>query len=149
MRKNTYYLLGGVVAIFVVAFFWWSMIISNPFPVMIAFLLGATLLYYTSKRISGVVEDEMRTMIAQKAAWRTMEVFWILFFINALSEVVLAFGYLPGLTHPPPPGSPPPQLPLESWGMLQLGLLCLMIFVYVGFRMYYANKYGETDEEQD
>jgi uncharacterized membrane protein len=69
MRTNTYYLLVGAVAIFVVSFFWWSMITSNPFPLMIAFLIGATLLYYANKRISEVTEDEMTAMITQKAAW--------------------------------------------------------------------------------
>jgi uncharacterized membrane protein len=149
MKINTYYIIVGIVALFVVVFFWWSMLTSNPFPVMIAFLIGATLLYYTGKRISGVKDDEMTIMIAQKAAWRTMEVFWILFFANGIGELILAFGNVPGITPPPSPGSPPPRLPLEAWGILQLGLLCLMIFVYVGFRMYYARKYGELDEEQD
>jgi hypothetical protein len=38
---------------------------------------------------------------------------------------------------------------LKMIGYLQLGLLCLMIFLYVGFRLYYARKFGEweTDEE--
>jgi hypothetical protein len=60
-----------------------------------------------------------------------------------------------------------PRLPREFWldrrsqpvpleimspkmiGYIQLGLLCLMIFLYVGFRFYYARKFGdwETDEE--
>jgi uncharacterized membrane protein len=103
MRKNTYYILVGVIAAFIVAFFWWSMFTSNPFPVMIAFLIGATLVVYAGKQVSGAEEDEMTAMIAQKAAWRTMEVFWILFFANGIGEVVLAFGNVPGLTPPPSP----------------------------------------------
>jgi hypothetical protein len=40
---------------------------------------------------------------------------------------------------------------LGYFGYLQLALLFLMFFLYVGFRIYYAHKYGEweTDEEQD
>ncbi len=40
---------------------------------------------------------------------------------------------------------------LGYFGYMQLALLFLMFFLYVGFRIYYARKYGEweTDEEQD
>jgi uncharacterized membrane protein len=40
---------------------------------------------------------------------------------------------------------------LGHFGYLQLALLFLMFFLYVGFRLYYARKYGEweTDEEQN
>jgi hypothetical protein len=44
---------------------------------------------------------------------------------------------------------PPDILSPRMMGYIQLGLLCLMIFLYVGFRINYARKYGnfETDEE--
>ena len=40
---------------------------------------------------------------------------------------------------------------LGYFGYMQLAFLFLMFFLYVGFRVYYARKYGEweTDEEQD
>ncbi|HOU81491.1 MAG TPA: hypothetical protein PLE57_09560, partial [Methanoregulaceae archaeon] len=40
---------------------------------------------------------------------------------------------------------------LGHFGYLQLALLFVMFFLYVGFRIYYARKYGEweSDEEQD
>ena len=46
-------------------------------------------------------------------------------------------------------GGEPEMLGPRLMGYFQLGLLCLMIFLYVGFRIYYARKYGEweTDEE--
>jgi hypothetical protein len=34
-------------------------------------------------------------------------------------------------------------------GYFQLGLLCLMFFLYVGFRIYYARKYGEWDTDEE
>jgi uncharacterized membrane protein len=33
--------------------------------------------------------------------------------------------------------------------MLQLALLCLMVILYVGFRMYYARKYGEWEKDEE
>jgi uncharacterized membrane protein len=34
-------------------------------------------------------------------------------------------------------------------GFVQLGFLCLMIFLYVAFRIYYARKYGEWDTDEE
>lgn len=47
--------------------------------------------------------------------------------------------------------SDPGLIRLGYFGYIQLALLFLMFFLYVGFRIYYARKYGEweTDEEQD
>jgi hypothetical protein len=79
-----------------------------------------------------------------------LEIFWVLFFAISLGGAVFGLGA---------PGFPPPRLrpegegliPLGNLGIMQMGLLFLMIFLYVGFRMHYARQYGEwaTDEEQD
>ena len=44
------------------------------------------------------------------------------------------------------------ELPfIGGFALIQMALLSLMIILYVGFRVYYARKYGDwdTDEEQD
>ncbi len=98
--------------------------------------------------------------ITQKAALRTFEVFWVIFFAISLGGAVIGLG-APGFPRPPPP--PDGGLVLSSGehfriamslghiGIMQMVLLVLMIFLYVGFRIYYARRYGdwETDEEQD
>ena len=38
---------------------------------------------------------------------------------------------------------------LKMIGYVQLGLLCLMIFLYVGFRFYYARKFGEWESDEE
>ena len=79
---------------------------------------------------------------------RTMQVFWVVFCAFSIGAVMQIL-YVPTFPRPPP-GSPPPNLlGPRMMGYIQLGLLCLMIFLYVGFRIYYARKYGdfETDEE--
>jgi hypothetical protein len=41
------------------------------------------------------------------------------------------------------------MLGLRMIGFFQLTMLCLMIFLYVGFRIYYARKYGEWDTDEE
>lgn len=148
MKKNTFYIIVGIVAAIEVAAFWWSLHTSTALLIEIAFVLGIAVIYLARRRISEVVEDERTAMITQKAALRTFEVLWVAFFALGLGQVVVGFGKLPGLPTQLQPMIPP-QAPADQIGMLMLGLLCLSIFAYVGFRMYYANKYGEMDEEQD
>jgi len=150
MKRNTFYILAGIVGLALVGIFWLSVEIHNPTLITVAFIAGIVLLYWLRTRISDRIEDERTILISQKSAMRTIEVFWVVFFAISLGGVVLGLG-APGF--PKPPHRPPDEglIPLGHLGFMQMTLLCLMIFLYVGFRMYYARQYGEwdTDEEQD
>ncbi|WP_292365784.1 MULTISPECIES: DUF2178 domain-containing protein [unclassified Methanoculleus] len=165
MKRNTFYLLAGIVALAEVGIFWLSVEIERPILIQIAFVLGVLLIYGARRMVEDRVEDERTAMITQKAALRTLEVFWVVFFMLSLGSAVAAFSRPLGLRPPPPPDpntthtlimriTEPDVLPFDLFGRFAVGqlvLLCLMIFLYVGFRVYYARKYGEwdTDEEQD
>lgn len=150
MKRNTFYILAGIVGLALVGIFWLSVEIHNPTLITVAFIAGIVILYWLRTRISDRIEDERTILISQKSAMRTIEVFWVVFFAISLGGVVLGLG-APGF--PKPPHRPPDEglIPLGHLGFMQMTLLCLMIFLYVGFRMYYARQYGEwdTDEEQD
>lgn len=165
MKRNTFYLLAGIVALAEVGIFWLSVQIERPILIQVAFVLGVLLLYLARRRVEDRIEDERTAMITQKAALRTLEVSWVAFFVVSLGSAVAAFSRPLGL-RPPLPMDPnvthkviirvtePDVLPFDLFGRFAVGqliLLCLMIFLYVGFRVYYARKYGEwdTDEEQD
>jgi len=77
-----------------------------------------------------------------------MQIFWIIFALFSIGAVMELL-HVPEFPRLPPSMHPPVILPPRLMGYIQLGLLCLMIFLYVGFRIYYAKKYGEfeTDEE--
>ena len=79
---------------------------------------------------------------------RTFQVFWVLFCAISIGAVMKML-YVPTFPRDYTPVTPPEVLGPRLMGYFQLGLLCLMIFLYVGFRIYYARKYGdwETDEE--
>ena len=126
---------------------------SRPVYFTIAFVIGVILLYLTYRRVDDFVEDERSARITEKAAMRTLQVFWVCFCAFSILAVMdmldihrlsRAF-WLERM----PDTVPTEVMPLRMIGYIQLALLCLMIFLYVGFRIYYARRYGdwETDEE--
>ncbi|MEN6610547.1 MAG: DUF2178 domain-containing protein [Methanoregulaceae archaeon] len=165
MNKNTFYIVCGIVALINVLIFWVS-VIQDKTPIFIqaSVVLSAIVLYIIKREVKDPHEDERMVQISQKSAFRTLEIFWIVFFVISLGSIVWGFdrpGHFrenpPPLLNPSGPGSSVPSgtIPSEGFlfagnvGFLQLFLLVLMLFLYVGFRFYYARKLGEweTDEE--
>jgi len=148
MKKNTFYLIGGCIALALLIVFWYSVELHNPLFIEIAFIAGIALAYLAKRKVTGIFNDERDVKIGEQAMMRTMQVFWVVFCAFSIGAVMQIL-YVPTFPRPPA-GSPPPiLLGPRMIGYIQLGLLCLMIFLYVGFRIYYARKYGdfETDEE--
>jgi uncharacterized membrane protein len=147
MNRNIYYVLVGIIAFVLVGIFWWSVQIYNPLPIMVAFIIGVILFYFIRGRVSSIVDDERTNLINEKAALRTLEVFWVIFFVFSLGA------FIPEENHhrfPPPfPHSPPGGFPIHIFALVQMLLLCTMIFLYVGFRIYYARKFGEWDTDEE
>jgi uncharacterized membrane protein len=149
MKKNSFYLLIGFIALALLAIFVYS--VENhitPLVIELAFIIGIMIAYAARKTVTDLVEDERSAKITETAVVRTFQVFWVIFCafsIGAVMEII----YLPQFPRERFLMRPPEVLSPRMMGYLQLGLLCLMIFLYVGFRIYYARKYGdwETDEE--
>jgi uncharacterized membrane protein len=153
MKKNIFYLIIGFVALALLAVFWYSVESFTPFIFMIAFVIGIVLLYLAYRRVDDFIEDERSARITEKAAMRTFQVFWVCFCAFSIMAVMNLL-YLPRFSREFWLDRRSQPVPLEIMspkmiGYIQLGLLCLMIFLYVGFRFYYARKFGdwETDEE--
>jgi uncharacterized membrane protein len=161
IKPNIFYLIIGIITLVEVGIFWVSIELDNPILIQAAVVMGVILIYLTKKNVETVLEDERTQFIAQKAALRTLEVFWVIFFVMSLGSVVMGLNrplHFQTPRFPGSQGSPPAiefTLPLVGpetfgrFGFMQLGLLCLMIFLYIGFRIYYGRKYGasEADEE--
>ena len=148
MKKNTFYLLFGCIALALLIVFWYSVELHTPLLIEIAFVIGIALVYLAKRKVTDVINDERDVKITEQATARTMQVFWVVFCafsIGAVMEIL----HIPEFPRQPSPIRAPVILPPRMMGYIQLGLLCLMIFLYVGFRIYYAKKYGdfETDEE--
>ncbi|MDD1708497.1 MAG: DUF2178 domain-containing protein [Methanoregulaceae archaeon] len=177
MKQNTFYVLAGIVGLIEVGAFWLSVQYRMPFLITAVFIAGIVLLYWARRLITDRQVDERAALITQKAGMATFMVFWVIFFATSLGGAVIGLG-APRFPHPPRPSDVRPGVLNESmrplggglgplnesfkapsdglirlgyFGYMQLALLFLMFFLYVGFRIYYARKYGEweTDEEQD
>lgn len=153
MKKNTFYLFIGCIALVLLGLFWYSVEVHKPLIIEIAFILGIVAIYLARKKVTDLIEDERSAQITEKAALRTFQVFWVVFCAFSIGAVMNLL-YVPHfskqrITNHSAAIIPPELLSLKMLGYFQLGLLCLMIFLYVGFRLYYARKYGdwETDEE--
>jgi uncharacterized membrane protein len=136
MKKNSFYLLAGCLALALLGILWYSVEVHRPLYIEVAFILAIAAIYLARRKVEDLIEDERSIKITEQAAVRTFQVFWVIFAafsIGAVMEIL----YVPQFPRP------------RMMGYIQLGLLCLMIFLYVGFRIYYARKYGEweTDEE--
>lgn len=156
MKKNTFYLLIGCIAVILLTIFWYSIETDKSILIEVAFIIGVFVVYFARRRVTDFIEDERSARITEKAAMRTMQVFWVVFCAFSIGAVIRLLDVPTFPTSFPPSFHPPSSAglamvfsPARSIGYIQLGLLCLMIFLYVGFRVYYARQYGdfETDEE--
>jgi uncharacterized membrane protein len=148
MKKNTFYLIIGCIALALLFIFWYSVELHTALLIEIAFIVGIALVYLAKTKVTDIINDERDVKITEQATIRTMQVFWVVFCafsIGAVMEIL----HVPEIPRQPPSIRPPVLLPPRMMGYIQLALLCLMIFLYVGFRIYYAKKFGdfETDEE--
>jgi uncharacterized membrane protein len=148
MKKNSFFILIGCIALVLLGLFWYSVEIHRPFLIEIAFIIAIAVIYFARKEVTDIIEDERTAKITEQAAMRTFQVFWVVFAALSIGAVMQML-YVPTFPRTDFLTRPPDMMPPRIIGYVQLGLLCLMIFLYVGFRVYYARKYGEweTDEE--
>ena len=152
MKRNTFYILFGMVALLEVICFWISLELNEPRLIQAAFVLGVVAIYLAKRWVTDVIEDERTALITQKASMRTLEIFWVVFFVINLGMAVAVFGDRVGLPRWHPPPQEPPLLDLHPFGyvaLIQMALLCLMVLLYVGFRIYYARQYGDWEDDEE
>ncbi len=138
MKKNTFYLIFGCIALALLFIFWYSVELHTPLLIEIAFILGIVLVYLAKTKVTDVIDDERDVKITEQATIRTMQVFWVVFCAFSIGAVMQIL-HIPTF----------PLLGPRMIGYIQLGLLCLMVFLYVGFRIYYAKKYGEFEIDEE
>jgi uncharacterized membrane protein len=149
MKRNVFYAFVGIIAFVEVSLLWLAIEVDNALLIQIGVVVGIILVYLARRTVTEVIEDERTILISQKSALKTLEIFWVVIFLLSLGSIVLSFNrpFLVIIR-----GSPPPSTELPNFGFfgfLQLFLLVLIIFLYVGFRIYYARKYGEYESDEE
>ena len=149
MKKNTFYLLIGCIALTLVCIFWYlDETAHSPLLIMSAFIVAIAIIFYARRKVTDLIEDERDVKITEQAMTRTMQVFWVIFCTFSVGAVMQMLE-VPSFPRPPPGQHIVTLLSPRLMGFVQLGLLCFMIFLYVGFRIYYARKYGEWDSDEE
>jgi len=148
MKKNTFYLIFGCIALALLAIFWYSIELHIPFFIEPAFIIGVILILLAKKKVTDRIEDERDVKITEQATIRTMQIFWVVFCAFSILAVMEILR-IPTFSRSTFSFRSEDILPPRMMGYIQLGLLCLMIFLYVGFRIYYARKFGEFDTDEE
>jgi uncharacterized membrane protein len=157
MKQNTFYILTGIIVTTLVGIFWLSLEWNNALPIQIGFVTGVIIVYLARGRVTGIIEDERSVAISQKSALRTLEIFWVVFFTFSLGFIVWTSSTIFGLERTPTfrfirEHNPPDKMsgwPFLNPGFIQLLFLCIMIFLYVGFKFYYERKYGGEGPDEE
>ena len=108
MKKNTFYLIFGCIAIVLLATFWYSIELHTPLLIELAFIIGIVLVYLTKRKVTDSIDDERDVKITEQATIRTMQVFWIVFCAFSIGAVMQVL-HIPTFPREPP-GSRPPDL---------------------------------------
>ena len=112
MKKNTFYLLFGCVALALLVIFWYSVELHKAVLIEIAFIAGIILIYLARRQVTDLIDDERDVKITEQATIRTMQVFWVVFCafsIGAVMEIL----HIPSFPRPSPPVRPPKSCPRD------------------------------------
>ena len=110
MKKNTFYLIIGCIALALLFIFWYSIELRAPLLIEIAFVVGIVLVYLAKTKVTDIINDERDVKITEQATMRTMQVFWVIFCafsIGAVMEILR----VPTFSRPGPGTRPADILP--------------------------------------
>ena len=151
MQKNTFYLLSGITALILVFLFYISVEMKQPWIIFVGILLAVVLYIACRKKIAGLALDEREMLIDMKTASATLKSAAVLYLTVNIPLAVYAFSF-PQMILPPPHHMPPATVSLVTLGsvaLIELILLAVVLFIYVGFHVYYAKKYGGDIEDEE
>lgn len=170
MKKNTFYIIYGLIAVSLLLLFWLSIELSSPLIIAASVILAAVLFFVLKKRVTDIVQDERTILIDMKTASATIRASVVLFLTVNLATIVYVFsgplGFQSFTYHRSndsmlPAGGfesvsyfpvPPETIPISQLGLfavLQLVMIIAALFIYVGFRFYYARKFGVWGEDEE
>ncbi|HJJ38974.1 MAG TPA: DUF2178 domain-containing protein [Methanocorpusculum sp.] len=151
MKKNSYYIVCGVLAVLLVALLYLFIQIRLPLLIIPAILIAVFICFILRRRIPSADLDEREILIDMKTASATLKIGAALIIVANLPIAVFAFS-VPPMIMPMPHFQPPEVIPLGILGQIaifELLLLAAIVLLYAGIYIYYSHKYGGdiADEE--
>lgn len=151
MKKNTFYLLCGATALLLVYLFYLSVELKKPWIIFIGLITVFVLYAVCRKLIAGIQSDERQMFIDMKTASATLKAAAVMYMAVNIPLAVCAFSFPLMIFRPHHPITPVsvPLVSLGSLALVELILLAAVLFIYVGFHVYYAKKYGGEGEDEE
>ncbi|MDO5847544.1 MAG: DUF2178 domain-containing protein [Methanocorpusculum sp.] len=151
MKKNSFYLICGIMAVVLVILFYVFIRIRLPLLTIPAVLIAVLIFFLLKRAVSDKGMDERQLLIDMKTASATLKTGIILFLLGNIPIAVYAFS-VPPMIMPMPHFHPPESIPLTNVGdiaIYELLLLAVTVVIYAGIHIYYSRKYGGdlSDEE--
>jgi len=143
MKRNTYFIIVAGIAFLELSLIWW-MIKSPPRPpgkeiLAIGIAAGIIIALLLKGKTEDLPEgDERLHLINEKSAMKTLQITWILLFSFAASSIV--FIVERGdffIKH------------FLGFPFIQMIILFAVIVVFAAFRIYYTDKYGGYDSDEE
>lgn len=151
MKKNSYYIICGILAVLLVILFYLFIQIRLPLLIIPAVLIAVFLWFISKRSISDAEMNERQVLIDMKTASVTLKAGAALLLIGNLPIIIYAFS-VPPMIMRLPHFRPPDVVPLGILGQIaifELVLLAAVVLLYAGIHIYYTHKYGGdiADEE--
>ena len=70
MKRNTYYIVVGFIALTLLAIFWYSVELHIRFFTEVAFIIAMAIIYLLRKKVTDFTDDERSARITEKASLR-------------------------------------------------------------------------------
>ena len=151
MKKNTFYLICGIIAVLLVVLFYLFIRLHLPLLIIAAVLIAVLIFLLLKRGISDGEMDERQILIDMKTASTTLKAGVILFLAGNIPIAVYAFS-VPPMIMPMPHFRPPTQIPLSNMGdvaIFELLLLAATFIIYAGIHIYYTRKYGGDIQDEE
>ena len=149
MKKSSYYLLTGILALVLVILFYIFITIRMPFLIIPAIVIVIIVLLVLKKFISDNDKDERQILIDMKTTVLTLKISVLLFVVGNIPIIIYAFS-IPPMIMPMPHFHPPETVPLSNMGNIALAELMLMavcVILHGAFHIHYTHKYGGDIED--
>ena len=145
MKKNTFYVICGILAVMLVVLFYYAVQVRMPVLIIIGVLIALGLFFLLRRMVTDIFADERQTLIDMKTCAATLKTGAALFILGNIPIAIYAFSIPPMIMRGPRFVPPPASLPLSQLGvfsLFELSLLVAVLFLYVAFHIHYTHKYG-------
>ena len=143
MKRNTYFIIVAGIAFLEIILLWWAINYARPPGMEIAAIgisAGIIISLFLRSRIEDLPSggDERLHLINEKSAMKTLQITWILLFSFSVTSMIMIIDRGDFF-----------RKHFLGFPFIQMIILILAIVVFVACRIYYTDKYGGYDSDEE